>query len=166
MTTIITYKNVLKFSSIFILMFFYSCTSDDIVSDNPSSNDKDFLEKYDGYGFISDDDGVEGWYFNNSDQFLKYFFQDSDGSKDCLSLKEGTNNIDGETYTLTIVTNNQLSLLLEIIYNDNDGNDDYSESLEFTVDSNGNTLTIKYDNDPDSFETYTKTSLGYSSFCN
>ena len=42
-----TYKNVLKFSSIFILMFLYSCASDDIVSDNPSSNDKDFLEKYD-----------------------------------------------------------------------------------------------------------------------
>ena len=71
-----TYKNVLKFSSIFILMFLYSCASDDIVSDNPSSNDKDFLEKYDGYGFISDDDGEkEGWYFSNSDQFLKYFFK-------------------------------------------------------------------------------------------
>ena len=152
----------------FLLISTLSCSSDETdenISDNPSSNDETFLEKYDGYGFIRDfDDYKQGLYFSNSDQFLKIFNQYVD-TTECVSFNEGTSNFDGDEANVTIVTNNQLSLLIEFLYNDGSGD---REMLECTVDSTGNTLTLKFvDTDTSvNYEIYAKTSLEYSSFCN
>jgi len=131
----------------------------------PSSGNSDdnlpFLEKYDGFGYQYDG---EYFYFSDSSIFLRFVEIDEADGNSCVEFSEGEINLDGEIINVSIVTNNSSSLLVEWNYIEDGIN--YTESFEFTVNTSGNTLSIKYDNDPNDIDTYTKTSTTYSSLCN
>ena len=148
-----------------LLFIFIACggTDDDTddITDN-LDNDKPFLEKFDGFGYQSDG---EYYYFSDSTTFLKYvFLDDAEDGNYCVEFQEGLLIVDGYEYKISIVTNNSTSLLMEMTWTDDGEN--IIESYEFTVDSTGNTLSIKYDNDPNDIDLYTKTTTTFASLCN
>ena len=73
-------------------------------------NNKHFLKIDNGVGFGHDE---EYFFFNDDDVLIKYVDVYEDGNE-CSELKEGTNTVDGETFTLRIVTNSYDRLKIEI----------------------------------------------------
>ena len=148
-----------------LIFTFIACGGTDDATDNAGGNMEDnrtFLEKYDGFGYYSEDDGVFDYYFfSDSSTFLSYVevYQDDPY---CTEFREGRNDgLDDVEINVSIVTNDSSSLLIQLDYT-YDGQS-MTESLEFTVD--GNTLSIKYDNDPNDVSTFTKTSTTFASLC-
>ena len=149
-----------------LIFTFIACGGTDDETDNAGGNMEDnrtFLEKYDGFGYYFEDDGVFDYYFfSDSPTFLRYV-EVYNEDPICNEFQEGTNNrADGDVdINISIVTNDSSSLLIQLDYT-YDGQS-MTESLEFTVD--GNTLSIKYDNDPNDVSTFTKTSTTFASLC-
>ena len=151
-----------KLILLFLGLAIMSCgnSDDDTVTDNLDDN-LSFLEKYDGFGFTYDD---VYFYFSDSSIFLRRVELGDEDGNSCAELREGENNVDGQVFIVSIVTNNSSSLLMEYYYTFDGVN--YTDSFEFTVNSTGNILSLKYDNDPNAIDTFTKTSTTYSSLCN
>lgn len=148
-----------------LLFILIACGGTDDDTDNITDNldnDKPFLEKFDGFGYQSDG---EYFYFSDSTTFLKYVsLDDAEDGNYCVEFQEGQLILDGYEYNISIVTNNSTSLLMEMTWTDDGEN--IIESYEFTVDSTGNTLSVKYDNDPNDIDLYTKTTTTFASLCN
>lgn len=149
-----------------LIFTFIACGGTDDDTDNVTDNlddDRPFLEKYDGFGFQADSE--EYYYFSDSAKFLKYVeIDDEEDGNYCVELEEGQ-YIDGnDVWNTSIVTNNSTSLLVEQTVTNN-GEIIFTDSYEFTVDATGNSLSIKYDNDPNDVELYTKTSITFASLC-
>lgn len=148
-----------------LLFILIACGGTDDDTDNITDNldnDKPFLEKFDGFGYQSDG---EYFYFSDSTTFLKYVsLDDAEDGNYCVEFQEGQLILDGYEYNISIVTNNSTSLLIEMTWTDDGEN--IIESYEFTVDSTGNTLSVKYDNDPNDIDLYTKTTTTFASLCN
>ena len=139
-----------KLLSLSLIYTFIACGGDDDIN---LDNDITFLEKYDGFGYQA---GGIYIYFSNSATFIKSVETggEADGNE-CQEIQEDSN--------IRIVTNNSTSLLFEENYSDEDY--PYVLTYECTVDASGNTLTIKFDNDPNDVVTYTKTTVTYASLC-
>ena len=67
--------------------------------------------KDNGVGFADDE---EYFFFNDNDVLIKYVFVSNENGNECSELKEGTNTVDGETFTLRIVTNSYNRLKIEM----------------------------------------------------
>ena len=149
-------KHLLLLFSLIII----ACSKDD-DSDNIS-----FLEKYDGFGYVSTDDIDDSYYvfFSNSNNFIT-FVEDGDGFDTyCYSFREGNNTEDGFDYSVSIEVNNSSRLVVNIDYVD-DGQY-YTDILEYSVSSDGNTLTEMYDDDPSDVDTYRRTTTTLAPLCN
>ena len=152
-----------KYLLILFSLALIACSKDD-DSDNIS-----FLEKYDGLGFVSTDDYYDDDYsyyvfFSNSNNFIT-FVDDEDGYDTyCYSLREGTMSDFDDDIDVSIVTNNSSRLVINIDYVD-DGQY-YTDIIEYSVSSDGNTLTEMYDDDPSDVDTYRRTTTTLSSLCN
>ena len=150
-------KHLLLLFSLIII----ACSKDD-DSDNIS-----FLEKYDGLGFVYTDDYYSDYvFFSNSNNFVTFVEDEYGDGNDtyCFSLREGNNTEDGFDYSVSIVTNNSSRLVINIDYVD-DGQY-YTDIIEYTVSSDGNTLTEMYDDDPSDVDTYRRTTTTLASLCN
>ena len=148
-------KHLLLLFSLIII----ACSKDD-DSDNIS-----FLEKYDGFGYVSTDDYDDSYYvfFSNSNNFLN-FVEQWDDNTDCYTFREGTTSDWDIDIDVSIVTNNSSRLVINIDYVD-DGQY-YTDIIEYTVSSDGNTLTEMYDDDPSDVDTYRRTTTTLASLCN
>lgn len=147
-----------------LIFTFIACGGTDDETDNVTDNlddDRPFLEKYDGFGYQADG---EYFYFSDSATFLKYVSIDDEADGNyCMEFQEGQLIEDGFDYNISIVTNNSTSLLMEMTYT-YDG-ENYTDSYEFTVDATGNSLSVKYDNDINDVDLFTKTSITFASLC-
>ena len=117
-----------------------------------------FLERYNGVGFADDE---EYFFFNDNDVLIKYVFVSNENGNECSELKEGTNTVDGETFTLRIVTNSYDRLKIEIT------EDGETHNIEFVSTADGNSLQV-YDDDDDNNEDYyvlSKTTESFESLC-
>jgi hypothetical protein len=153
-----------KLLLLFTILLFISCSSED---DNETSEPKTFLEKNDGLGFELD----EFYYvfFYNDEVFLKTVelgdptSNNPDEQNDyCIQIREGVNNVDGDTEKVVILTNDLDRLVVEFI-SDYDG-EEYCETVEYTVNTTQNAMTEDWDCDIPF--TYFKTTTTYSSLCN
>ena len=136
-----------KLLFLFTTLLLISCSSEDDANENQS-----FLEKYDEYGFT---DGDEYWFFFNDTIFLKHA---EPAEFMCFEIKEGENR----TFIAEIISNDSQKLLVELT---SPCSDCGTESLQFTIDSTGNNLTVMYDGDSDDTDSYMKTSTKFSSVC-
>ena len=136
-------------------------------SEDDDMDDTSFLEKYDGYGFKNSGESADEYIFIYNDiNFLKYVDIDTredDNGDDrvyCEIFREGTfpGGEDGDV-TISIISNNSTSLTLSINY----GNEN---TVTYSVDSTGNTLTVNSINDvgaQDDTRTFTKTNVIFTS---
>ena len=77
----------------------------------------------------------------------------------CLKISPNFNNED--IVSVELVTNNTLSLLIQINFEDNS-----RDTIEFNVDDSGNTLTVTQNDGDDNYVSlYSKTSTTISSLC-
>ena len=123
-----------------------------------SAEQQTFLERYNGVGFADDE---EYFFFNDNDVLIKYVFVSNENGNECSELKEGTNTVDGETFTLRIVTNSYDRLKIEIT------DDGETHNIEFVSTADGNSLQV-YDDDDDNNEDYyvlSKTTESFESLC-
>ena len=123
-----------------------------------SAGQQTFLERYNGVGFADDE---EYFFFNDNDVLIKYVFVSNENGNECSELKEGTNTVDGETFTLRIVTNSYNRLKIEIT------EDGETHNIEFVSTADGNSLQV-YDDDDDNNEDYyvlSKTTESFESLC-
>ena len=149
---------------LFLTLFLISCSKDDKSSENQT-----FLQKYDGYGFVYEDDtDSEYFFFSDSEYFLKYagLF---DGYSECTLIREESifDSEEGEGYNLSILTNEGDTLLIEIEYTDEDGTVEIDQ-FEYSINSQGDVMTFTityYDSDTDT-DTFYRTSETYSDLCN
>ena len=144
-----------KLLFLFTTLLLISCSSED---DNETSETKTFLEKNDGLGFYDGDEFYT--FFYNDDVFLKEVDSEDVGESFCVEYREGTNNVNGLTFNVEILTNDSERLIVKFINNSGE-----KSTTEYIVDSTQNELTIEYDNDGDPL-TYFKTTTTYSSLCN
>ena len=116
-----------------------------------------FLERYNGVGFADDE---EYFFFNDNDVLIKYVFVSNENGNECSELKEGTNTVDGETFTLRIVTNSYDRLKIEIT------EDGETYNMEFVSTADGNSIQVNDDADGDN-EGYllNKTTDSFESLC-
>lgn len=135
---------------------------ENISNDNSSSNSstpQTFLEKYNGTGYRLDDEYI---YLYNDETFIKIQNEeDQEFGFYCYLMSEGDYTSDdffGALGTLSIVTNDENSLLIEFISSEGS---EYNSNWQFTMDDTGNNLTIRYDGDPDNDDIYTKTTREY-----
>ena len=121
-----------------------------------SAEQQTFLERYNGVGFGDDE---EYFFFNDDDVLIKYVDVYEDGNE-CSELKEGTNTVDGETFTLRIVTNSYDRLKIEIT------EDGETYNMEFISSADGNSIQVNDDADGDN-EGYllNKTTESFESLC-
>ena len=123
-----------------------------------SAEQQTFLERYNGVGFADDE---EYFFFNDNDVLIKYVFVSNENGNECSELKEGTNTVDGETFTLRIVTNSYNRLKIEMT------DDGETHNIEFVSTADGNSLQV-YDDDDDDNEDYyvlNKTTESLESLC-
>ena len=123
-----------------------------------SAEQQTFLERYNGVGFADDE---EYFFFNDNDVLIKYVFVSNENGNECSELKEGTNTVDGETFTLRIVTNSYNRLKIEMTDNGE------THNIEFVSTADGNSLQV-YDDDDDDNEDYyvlNKTTESLESLC-
>ena len=135
-----------KLLFLFTTLLLISCSSEDEESVTT------FLEKYDEYGFT---DGDEYWFFFNDTIFLKYA---EPTEFMCFEIKEGENR----TFIAEIISNDSQKLLVNLTAPCSDCE---TESLQFTIDSTGNNLTVMYDGDSNDTDSYMKTSTKFASVC-
>ena len=151
-----------KYLLLLVGLTFIACSSDDDVDD--TSDARNFLEKYDGFGYeyIDELDDVEYFFFSNSANFIKYVETWNDDT-DCLEFREGQVT-DG--MNPSIITNDSSRLVVDFSYSE--GGDNYTYRIEFIVSSDGNTLTLRYDDsdNPDDIDIFTKTTSTFASLCN
>ena len=136
-----------------------ACSKDD-DSDNIT-----FLEKYDGFGYVyTEYDDSYYVFFSNSDNFIN-FVEEGDGFDTyCYSIREGIMTEDGSDIGISIAVNNSSRLVVNIDYVEE--GQYYTDILEYSVSSDGNTLTEMYDDDPNDVATYRRTTTTLSSLCN
>ena len=146
-----------KLLFLFTTLLLISCSSED---DNETSETKTFLEKNDGLGFGFYDGDEFYKFFYNDDVFLKEVDSEDVGESFCVEYREGTNNVNGLTFNVEILTNDSERLIVKFFNNSGE-----ESTTEYIVDSTQNELTIEYDNDGDPI-TYFKTTTTYSSLCN
>ena len=161
-------KKILKLTTSIVLLstFLSSCSSSDDdsnVNDNTNIDNSNFLEKFDGYGYFNDDDegDEEYWFFNNipDGNYLSYVNTYNNITELCLKISPNFNNED--IVSVELVTNNTLSLLIQINFEDNS-----RDTIEFNVDDSGNTLTVTQNDGDDNYVSlYSKTSTTISSLC-
>ena len=150
-----------KYLLLLIGLTIISCGGDDSDESDDSEEDQTFLEKYDGVGFVSADSGNPDYvFFSDSTRFLKLAGQIDTEDSYCQEFQVGQNtNDEGVVFTISIVTNDANSLLVEAIYGGE------IDRLYYTVDSSGNILTQRY-LDEEIIETYVKTNITFNSLCN
>jgi len=146
-------KKLLLLTTLFLA---FACSKDDEGENNEEN--QTFLQKYDGFGYT---DGEEYWFFYDDNIYLRYV--EIDEPNRCVEIMEGANTSDDGEFTTEILTNNSGSLLVEITP---PGEENGTESLQFTVDSTGNNLTLIVDGDSEDPYSLRKTATTYSSLCN
>ena len=152
-------KSVLLFVGLTIM----ACSKDE-TNDDPKN--QTFLESFDGVGFL-DQEGSVGFYFQNSEVFLKYYAYNDYDETICGSLRTGQNEnawFDDIPTTISIISNESNTLLIEETYIE-DGTD-FTETIRFMVNPSGNQLTLTFDEEPDEMQTFTRTEVVYTSLCN
>tara|TARA_Y100000389_G_C17179794_1_gene373390 strand:- start:18 stop:509 length:492 start_codon:yes stop_codon:yes gene_type:complete len=162
-------KKTLNPSTLVVLLFvfLYSCSSSDDdsnINDNTNIDNSNFLEKFDGYGYFNDNDinNKEFWFFKNipNGNYLSYVSTSENITEDCIKISPNFNNED--IVSVELVTNNTLSLLIQINFIGGVQN-----TVEFNVDDSGNTLTVtENDGEGNNVSIYSKTSTTISSLCN
>ena len=105
------------------------------------------------------------FFFSNSANFMKYVEVWSDGT-DCLEYREGQMTEFDMDVNVSIITNDSSRLVIDVSYVDDGKN--YTDRIEFTVSSDGNTLTLRYDDsdNPDDIDIFTKTTSTFAFLCN
>ena len=141
------------------LFLAFACSKDD--GDDNSNENQTFLQRYNGVGFLDEEDGNEYYYFYDDDIFLKNVFVDSD-SNDCWELREGSNDIDGDIITVKILKNEYDVLGIAITFEGYD----VTDNMEFVVTSNPNSLNIVDEGEEEYSYILNKTTTSYSSLCN
>ena len=152
---------------LFLTLFLISCSKDDKSSENQT-----FLQKYDGYGFVYENDtgsetGSEYVFFSDSEYFLKYASVYG-GDSECVLVREESvfDSEEGEGYNLSILTNEGDTLLIEIEYAYEDGEVEIDQ-LEYSINSQGDVMTYTLIVDSDTYtDTFYRTSETYSDLCN
>ena len=138
--------------------------SDDVDDANDADDNRIFTERYNGFGYeyiYSEMDDVDYYFISNSANFLTYI-ETIDGVTNCYEYREGQMTNYGEEFNVSITTNDSARLVISVSYTDSGV--DYTDSIEFTMSSDGNTLTVKYD--PTDIDTFTKTTATLASLCN
>jgi hypothetical protein len=178
-----------KLLLLFTTLLLISCSSEDsddsLVDDNTTNTDgnssgdnsgsnQTFLEKYDGYKFeLVDETSKDYIFFNNDDVFINvvettindYYSDIDDMCTTCQDIKDSEIiSLFGDDVEITIVENVSERLILEFLYYDEENGNDI-ETIEFTVSSTGNSLTLKWNDDPTDTEEYVKTNTNFSSLC-
>lgn len=148
-------KKLLLLTTLFLA---FACSKDN--GDDNSNENQTFLQRYNNVGFLDEEDGDEYYYFYDDDIFLKNVFADDD-SNDCWEFREGSNNIDGDMFTVEIVKNEYNVLGIAITFEG-----DETDNYEFIPTENPNSLRLVYgENEEDSY-IITKTTTSFSSLCN
>ena len=148
-----------KYLLLLFSLVLIACSKDD-DSDNIS-----FLEKYDGLGFVYTDDYYSDYvFFSNSNNFITFVEEGDDFDTYCFSIREGNNTDDGFDYGVSIEVNNSSRLVLNIDYVEE--GQYYTDIIEYSVSSDGNTLTEMYDDDPSDVDTFRRTTTTLASLCN
>jgi len=131
-------------------------TSSTDVGDD-SAEQQTFLERYNGVGFADDE---EYFFFNDDDVLIKYVFVSNENGNECSEIKEGSNTVDGDTFTLRIVTNTYNRLKIEMT------GDGEINNVEFVPTADGNSLFVYDDGDDDeSYYVVNKTTDSFASLC-
>ena len=151
-------KKLLLFTT---LLLAFACSKDD-------GENQTFLQKYDGYGFVAEYDlDSEYHFFSDSEYFLKYAYLFPDGDSECALIREGVDSEEG--YDISILTNEGDTLLIEVEYTYTDGEEEV-EQLEYSINSQGDVMTLTYIYDSERSDTdtttYYRTSETYSDLCN
>lgn len=153
-----------KFILLFLGLAVIACAGNDEDDIDDASDNRNFLEKYDGFGYGANyDDGDEYFYFSDSSNFLRYV-EVGTFETVCVEYSQGQMAEFDMTVNVSIATHNSSRLVVNVDYTEDGEN--YTDSLEFTVSSDGNTLSVMYDNDPTDVDTFTKTTTTFASLCN
>ena len=153
-------KKLLLLTTLFLA---FACSKDEGDGDDDSNANQTFLQKYDGFGFYAGDEYAdEYWFFYDSDVFLKYVDIDiSDGECYHESIRTGNTSVDGDSIEIKILKNDQSILTVQVSMT-SEGTTEI-DTIEFSIDSQGNNLTVLEGNDSSIF---TKTTKSFSSVCN
>jgi len=164
-------KLLSNFLLILLSMCIYSCSSsddDDNINDNPNLDSSNFLEKFDGFGYFyeSDYNDTDFWFFKNNPNgnYLNYVEKslNEDGTYDYFCIEISPNFTSEGIDSVELVTNNTLSLLIQINYESGS-----QSTIEFNVDDSGNTLTVtENDGEGSSVNIHSKTTTTFTSLCN
>ena len=152
-----------KLIILFLGLAVISCGGGDDEA-NDASDNRNFLQKYNGYAFAETDFFVS---FHNSEVFMKWKDCSDDGEHMTIEMREGTNSIysgtdtsDAFTINATILTNNSEELSVSLFYVE----DDETDVVTYRVNPTGNTLIENYSDDDEFY--IQRTNATISSFCN
>ena len=151
---LIKYKKMKKLLFLLSITFLLSCSSDDEPAQDSSQT---FLEKLDGSGFVDSSGEEYNYFYNSTGIFMKVAETDEDPNF-CISLKVGSQTLQGDSISVEILQNNSTTLMVEIDY---DGDD--IEVVTYTALANGK-ISANYDGD--STEIFSPTSITFNSLCN
>ena len=141
---------------------------------NGNNNSETFLEKYDGNGysvvFDEDEEWITHYFFYDSIYFWGFHEDEidpnaSDEYQSCGKLKEGNNPGGGYNDLVSIISEEEDVLIVEVVEEDDEDGDPYIYVYTFEVD--GDNLNVTY-NDGEIFNfTMTRvTDTTYDDLCN